>query len=95
MAIRDHDFMTIGSYNINNLSTYASIELNIDINNQKFVTEVSNQLKKLIKEDCKKITVKNHLENKNILIQFKRWISYRCIQFFFKVFTFYIKRNYS
>jgi len=33
IAVCDDQWMTVGSYNVNNLSAYASIELNLDVDN--------------------------------------------------------------
>ena len=38
VAVCDSEWITIGSYNLNNISAYASIELNLDVHNADFVT---------------------------------------------------------
>ena len=55
LAVIDEQWMTIGSFNLNHLSKYASIELNVDILNTTFVTQVSTHLNGLIKNDCEEI----------------------------------------
>ena len=39
VAICDSEWLTIGSYNINNISAYASIELNVDVHNHRLALQ--------------------------------------------------------
>jgi cardiolipin synthase len=52
----DGTFVTVGSYNFNDLSAYASIELNLDVQNREFAQGVTEALDKIIREDCDRIT---------------------------------------
>jgi cardiolipin synthase len=61
IACSDGDFVTVGSYNFNDLSAYASIELNLDIHDKAFVTEVESSLERIIQEDCDRITMEELL----------------------------------
>lgn len=56
IACSDGSFVTIGSYNFNDLSAYASIELNLDIQNNRFAREVQATLDQIIQKDCDQIT---------------------------------------
>lgn len=93
MALSDNEWMTIGSYNINNISAYASIELNLDVRNPVFVSDVRDTLQQIIDKDCIRISMEEHLRTKNILKQFGRWLSYEFIRLVFYLFTFYFKRR--
>lgn len=93
MAVCDSEWMTIGSYNINNISAYASIELNLDVHNPYFVSNTRNVLQQIIKEDCIPISMEKHLRTKNIFKQFGRWLSYGFIRTVFHLFTFYFKHR--
>jgi cardiolipin synthase A/B len=93
LAICDKEWMTIGSYNINDISAYASIELNLDVPNKDFATEVKQVLDGIIKNDCILIKKEHHWHAKNIFNQFTRWISYWFIRIVFNLFTFYYKRK--
>ena len=93
MALCDSEWMTIGSYNINNISAYASIELNLDVHNPYFVSNTRNVLQQIIKEDCIPISMEKHLRTKNIFKQFGRWLSYGFIRTVFHLFTFYFKHR--
>jgi len=56
IAIVDDQWMTVGSFNLNQLSTLASIELNIDILDDAFAKKTRIFLDKLIEEGCEEIT---------------------------------------
>jgi cardiolipin synthase A/B len=86
VAVCDDEWTTIGSYNVNNLSAYASIELNLDIKSEHFVKHVNREINSIIKNDCKKITNENYELQKNIFWKFIAWLSYnitRLLLFFF------------
>jgi cardiolipin synthase len=91
IATSDDEWMTIGSYNINNISTYASIELNLDVRDPGFAKNVRQMLEEIIKKDCVQITPLYQLKTKNIFKQFIRWYSFQFIRVLFYVFTFYFK----
>lgn len=91
IAVCDDKWMTIGSYNINNISTYASIELNLDVHNPSFAKEVRETLENIISSDCIQITSVHLIQNKNIFKQFARWLSYQLIRITFYLFTFYFR----
>ena len=93
VAVCDDKWMTIGSYNINNISAYASIELNLDVRNATFTKEVRQTLEEIITNDCEHITTAYHLETKNIFKQLTRWFSYQLFRTVFYLFTFYFKRH--
>lgn len=93
IAICDTTWLTIGSYNINNISTYASVEVNLDIRNDDFTEAALSKIENIIEQECIKITKENHLKSKNIFIQFRRWLSYQTIRILFFISTFYFKRK--
>ncbi len=93
IATCDDTWLTVGSYNINNISAYASIELNLDVRNPLFSAEVREVLETIINEDCIRITPEHHLKTKNLLKQFVRWLSYQFIRMAFYLFTFYYRKH--
>jgi cardiolipin synthase len=95
MAICDNEMATIGSYNINNISTYASIELNLDIRDEKFAEGATEMLQQIMKDQCVAIMPNHRRYATNIFSQFTRWCSYQIIRIIFYVFTFYFKRRSS
>lgn len=95
IATCDDKWITIGSYNINNISAYASLELNVDIRNDLFSRNARLTIEDIISKECVQITKEIHLKKKNIFIQFGRWCSYQIIRVIFNLFTFYLKNNHK
>lgn len=93
VAVCDSEWLTIGSYNINNISAFASIELNLDVKNEAFAKMVENNFETIIKNDCVKITEEELKQSKNIFNQFLLWCSYQIFQLAFYLFTFYFKQH--
>ncbi len=52
VAVTDNEWMTIGSYNINHLSHYLSIELNVDIKDPEFIAAFNRHLGETISSKC-------------------------------------------
>lgn len=93
VAVADDEWMTIGSYNVNDISAYASIELNLDVKNAVFAKEMEGALDDIIKRSCIQITREQQLLNKNLFSQFIRWYSYQFFRFTFFLITFYFRER--
>jgi cardiolipin synthase len=93
IAVADGKFVTIGSYNINDISALASIELNVDIEESQFAESTEKILKTIIENDCERVRPLEVLKNKSILEQILQWISYEIFRLVFTLFTFYFKRK--
>ncbi len=93
IGLCDEEWLTVGSYNVNQISAYASIELNLDVHNPAFAASVKKELLQIIKQDCVQVTMKDHLGTKNIFKQFGRWCAYQFIKIVFSIFTFYFRRQ--
>lgn len=93
LAICDEKWMTIGSYNMNNLSTYVSIECNVDIIDKEFCSSVREEMKSIIEKDCTKINVSTNRIKHNPLVQFYRWLCYFFLVWVLRFTTFYFKRS--
>ena len=95
VAVCDSEWLTIGSYNVNNISAYASIELNLDVRNADFAKAVEQILETIIRNDCVSVTKDKHIHTKNIFKQFIRWCSYQFISIVFYLLTFFYKQKKS
>ncbi len=93
VATCDSQWVTIGSYNVNNLSAYASIELNLDVRNENFALHTDGVMEKIIKDECEQITEEDFVRKSNWLKQFVRWFSFQFIKAGFFLFTFYYKKR--
>lgn len=93
LAVCDGKWMTIGSYNVNDLSAYASIELNLDIRNPAFIRQVETALQDIIDNDCVLISKESLAGNRMLLLRLWQWTSYNLIRLAFTLFTFYYKKQ--
>jgi cardiolipin synthase len=93
VAVCDKAWATIGSYNVNIISAYASIELNIDVNNPGFATLLHDTLEKIIRQDCVLITKEDFTLHNGILNRIWERICYGFIRFLFYIFTFNFKQR--
>ena len=95
MAIADEKIVTIGSYNINDISALASIELNLDVQDLTFSRVVHEQLMKIIDNDCIRIAPISIIRSYQPFERILQWICYETVRLLFNLFTFYLskKRN--
>jgi cardiolipin synthase A/B len=93
IALCDGQWFTIGSYNVNNISTYASVELNLDVSDAALATATEKQLQQIIVQNCTPINQAGHRKSTNPFRQFGRWLAYQFIRVVFYLFTFYFKRR--
>lgn len=88
IACSDGTFVTVGSFNLNELSAYASIELNLDINDTAFAGEVQAALDRIIADDCDRVTAEALQHNTrwwNTFIYRISYMLYRTFLFIFNV----------
>jgi cardiolipin synthase len=93
IAVSDDRIVTIGSYNINDISALASIELNIDVEENNFAANVKAQLNEIIEKDCVSVNPKQFYASQNIIEMFLQWSAYRIFRIVFKLFTFYFTKQ--
>lgn len=75
LALVDDTWATIGSFNINHLSSYGSIEMNVETNSSKFLQTLDTHLKGII-EQCEVVTFETIKSRKGIFESIKNWIAY-------------------
>lgn len=80
LILSDANFVNMGSYNINNLSAYGSIECNLEIRDNEFGEMVKQYLKQLIKNDCIEITKPSNGRKYKLIYQFACWLSYHLLE---------------
>lgn len=93
LATADNHWMTIGSFNVNNISAYASSEINVDVRNRPFVSYVNKQLQNIIENNCIRVTSKNFATNATRFRRFVQKSSYEIIRIILNLSTFYFKRE--
>jgi cardiolipin synthase A/B len=93
IAVVDRKWMTGGSYNVNNISAYASIELNLDVLEPGFASEVQDALESIIVRDCVRITETEYRTQFNAFYRLVQFLSYETIRMIFFLFTFYFRQR--
>ncbi len=93
VAVCDSEWLTIGSYNLNNISAYASIELNLDVRDAVLAKHTEAMMENIIQHDCLAITAATNAHHNNVFIQLLRWTSYQLIRVIFYLSTFYFKKE--
>lgn len=93
VAVRDGHWMTIGSYNVNNISAYASIELNADVRNRPFARGVQERLEALADNECLRILPDDFRLTQNLLKRFLQWCSFQLIRLMLFLATFYFRQE--
>jgi cardiolipin synthase A/B len=90
MAIADGKWLVLGSYNINNISTYASVELNLEVRSRKLGAAVNEELK-LVLTDCTRIEPESILTPGKLIRNFFQKLSFEVVRMLLGLFTFYFK----
>jgi cardiolipin synthase len=85
VATVDGTWCTIGSYNLNHLSDYGSIEMNADILNSKFVRGFEAVLLGIIRKDCRQINFSEYSRRKTSFSRLADWSSYQAIRFLMRI----------
>jgi cardiolipin synthase len=93
LAVFDSKWVTIGSYNINNISAYASVELNLDIQNKEFGAKTVSTLKEIMEKDCIEITPAQFERTSNWFMRGWFWMSYEIYRMILFLFTFYFRQR--
>jgi cardiolipin synthase len=93
MAVCDGQWLTLGSYNVNNISAYASIELNLDVHNPEFAKNVEEGIEFIIQKDCTKITEEVYLSHDTLYNRFIQRSAYDIFRIMLFLFTFYFKQR--
>ena len=84
----DGNWSTIGSFNLNHLSSYASIEMNLGIHSKTFSEDFQLHLSQIIKE-CRKIAPDTIDKKQTIITQIKNRLSYWLIKITLVTITFF------
>jgi cardiolipin synthase len=91
-AVFDSAIVTLGSYNINNLSAFASIELNLDIKDSAFASSFESKLENVIQNDCRKIT-RDDYARIGFFTKIRYWFAHVLLRLILFLFTNNLKRE--
>jgi cardiolipin synthase len=93
IATYDGKWATIGSYNVNNISAFASIELNLDVKEERFAKSMQHHIEHVIRHDCARITEEDYRTRYNFLKRIYQQGCYQVVRVLFFLFTFYFKQR--
>lgn len=93
IATYDGRWATCGSYNVNNISAFASVELNLDIEDPGFAGIVERELDQIIQRDCQRVTIDQYKRSTNLFKLFLQRSAYDIIRVIFFLFTFYFRQR--
>jgi cardiolipin synthase A/B len=93
VTVCDNKWVTIGSYNVNNISAYASIELNLEVYAPNFAKCVDHMLQEIAHNDCIQITTEWMEKKETFFARITQWVCYETIRLIFYLFTFYFKQQ--
>jgi cardiolipin synthase len=74
-AVIDSNWTTIGSFNLNNLSSFASIEMNVAIDSVKFAQDYLVHLNEIMAQ-CERISPETFKVKYSLTSKFSNWVSY-------------------
>lgn len=93
VATYDMEWSTVGSFNVNNISSFASLELNVDVKSEIFAEDLGKKLDEIIVKGCKKISEENYKASTNILRIFWQRMCYSFVNLMLRIFTFYFRQE--
>jgi cardiolipin synthase len=73
----DNQFTSLGSFDLNNLSTYSNIELNINITSKAFCHLIKSEFNQIIEKQCKLIGSDGHHRRFSPWRKLACWTAYR------------------
>lgn len=92
IATSDGIKTTVGSFNVNNISAYASLELNMDIRDRFFTTLADKKLEGIMQHSVQ-ITRENYLASTGFFRRAWQRFSYWIFNTVLKLFTFYFRQE--
>lgn len=93
LATYDSQWVTVGSYNVNNISAYASLELNMDVTDKSFALATEKELRGIIAHHCKQITKENYASSTHFFRRLWQRFCYNFINNVLNLFTFYFRQE--
>lgn len=93
VAVCDGELFTMGSYNMNALSAFASVELNLDVKNKLLARELDERLQQIIDNDCIPVSREDYRVTKSPFRLFLYFLAYRATMALFFLFTFYYRQK--
>lgn len=81
VGLIDSEWLSVGSYNLNHLSDFGSIECNLEILDTAFCLATKIKLNQLINDGCEKVSVDDFSAKKSIKNSILQLVSYLLVRF--------------
>ncbi|MFT6868649.1 MAG: cardiolipin synthase [Parvicella sp.] len=92
-TVVDDEWTTIGSFNLNQLSAYGSIELNLEIRSKAFSQSFAVHLETIIAQ-CERVTPETQKARSGIWSTFINWVSYHLVRIGLSIVTYIPYKRY-
>ena len=93
VVVVDDEFLTVGSYNLNDLSAKASVELNLLVKDQELAKEVKDDIEDVIATKCLPIDARNYSLQFFSFRQLYQFFCFHTLRFMLTIGTFYFKQE--
>ncbi len=93
VMIVDDKWMTVGSYNLNHLSDFSSIEANVEIIDPEFVSACKEDSMKLIRQDCRKVDPMEFRKRTGPWTRWRNKTAYVIVRLLFRLLYFLTSRE--
>jgi cardiolipin synthase A/B len=80
VATIDGKWSTVGSYNLNHVSDYASVEINVGILDEPFAQKFEDLMRIIIKNDCREVTFEEYNRRRTLFNRLAGWFAYQMIR---------------
>lgn len=92
LMVVDERLVTIGSFNVNNMSAYASMELNLDVRNRPFAKKVQRLVDEIIETHCIPVRERS-IARVGVLRNMLQKTAYEVVRVLLNLSTFYFKHE--
>ncbi len=94
LAVVDHKWVTVGSYNLNHLSQYSSIEMNVEVLDEGFAASVEDCFAELIQQSTQ-IPADRFKQEQRFYYEMFDWASYTLARWTMLLLFFLIRRDHQ
>lgn len=91
VCVIDRKAVSVGSFNINHLSEFLSVEMNVDVLDNKFAEDFADELTLLMQNDCDEILLQDFAMRHTLLRQFTTFISFKLISWSMRLLSLFYK----
>ena len=95
VAVIDGEKSIIGSFNLNHLSSYGSIEMNVEIDFREFSESLADHFNDLIVTQCEQVTFETIKTRRSFFTNLLNWISYRIVRLALIIATYLPHRRFK